>query len=287
MNRLNHLIQIGFISGIIGIISEYFGSVRVSYIVLLVLISIDTFTGVLKAVKYQRFSSSGFIKLFSKIILYSLSILTVRLLEIGLDSFINTTLLSQITVAMLAIAESISILENLTLLGVPLPSNFIKKLFGDLVLPIVGKVTGNTSYIDKYILEINDIIKYTLPTFNDDCMKHLLIINFEVWKNVAMQINNALTEKESKNNDLIFYKVKVLVQSAFNETREKWAEDKISDECIERFNINHQHKVNAWMKKVNDICFSQNDIQVKKEQLIESIVVLLYQTIVDAKKISV
>jgi len=126
MNKTIHYLQISLLSGILGFVSEYFGSIELPFVILMILIIIDTATGISRAIKYDRFSSRGFRKLIKKIVLYSTCIVTVRLLEIGVLSLIKTSLLSQITVAFLIITEAISILENLTLLGTPIPAKLIK-----------------------------------------------------------------------------------------------------------------------------------------------------------------
>lgn len=135
MNRTNYLMEIFYLSGIIGIISQFLGELETSYIILLALLILDTVTGMVVAIRHRRFSSRGLAKLLKKVIPYTVSIITVRLLEIGMLPLFETTILSEVMIAFLQITEAVSILENLTLLGVPIPSNFITILLNNLKFP--------------------------------------------------------------------------------------------------------------------------------------------------------
>jgi toxin secretion/phage lysis holin len=284
MSRAKQLTEMLCFSGIMGIISEVLGNIKISYIILLVLLTIDTTTGMAAAIKYNRFSSKGLLKLVKKIITYSLCILTVRLLEIGILSLIETTMLSQITVAFLIAAETVSILENLTMLGVPLPSNFIIYLISYLKIPGINSHLSIYRNTEKDILEIEDIIKNQIPLFHNETIRKLLEIKFAIWKEVTLRINDLLRDTDSNNNELVFYKIMAIIEFGFNEETEQWKEKEIPLEYVEQFNITHQPKFEKWLLKVKHICYSAESIQNKKEQLVDSIITLLYQTIIDAIK---
>jgi toxin secretion/phage lysis holin len=283
MNRTNYLIEVFCISGVIGIISRFLGGIETSYIILLVLVVIDTLTGMAVAIKNKRFNSKGLSKFIKKVVTYSVSIMTVRLLEIGILTLVQTTLLSQIMVAFLEVTETVSILENLTLLGVPIPKNFMSLLLTHLKIPGLGRIDipGNG---EDNLSDIEELIKYQIPTFNDQYIKRLLEINFEVWKSVAQQVNIILREKDADNNELIYYKIMAEIELGFKEIEEKLKEEKIPREYIEEYSRCSQHKVDKWLQKVKSICFSQESIENKKEQFIESLMVFLYQTILSARK---
>ncbi|MGI6776904.1 MAG: phage holin family protein [Acetivibrionales bacterium] len=285
MNKIIYSIGIGVSSSIIGFIMEYFGSIQASYMILLALITIDTLTGIVKAIKYNRFSIFGLKKFVKKIVTYSLSILVVRLLELAILPLFETTLLSNIIVSLLAITETVSILNNLSLLGVPIKSNLIKRMIGKVKIPGVGEAIEN---IDKtyesYIEEIDEIVKYQISSFANECVKKLLEIKFEVWRSVVKKIIIEISEHNSGNNELLYYKVMYLIESAFKEMQMDWQNANVDQECICRFSSVHKPRVDKLMEKVSDICFSNEGIHVKKLKLIESIVVILYQTIVDARR---
>lgn len=285
MSRTKQFTEVLCFSGIMGLICEYFGNIRLSAIILLGLLFLDTTTGATAAIKFKRFNSRGLQKFIKKVLTYGLCILTVRLLEVGVLSLVKTTLLSQITVAYLIITEAISILENLTTLGVPLPSNFIPYLLNYLKIP--GFKNGFNLYrdIEKDISEIEDMIKYQIPMFHDEQIRILLKIKFEVWKGVTIHINNLLKERDAQNPELTFYKVMSQIEMGFKEMEGEWKAQDISPEYIVQFNAGHQPKVDQWLQKVKDICFSTVPIQKKKEQIIDSMVTILYQTIMDALKV--
>ena len=68
MNRSNQIIEIGILSGLLGLIAEYFGAVRIVFIVLAIMISIDTFTGIAVAIKHSKFRLRGTVKVIRKFV---------------------------------------------------------------------------------------------------------------------------------------------------------------------------------------------------------------------------
>jgi hypothetical protein len=121
---MNNMIKLGnnnlqskiLIALFLSIISPF----KTELIILSIMIVIDTITGSLYAMKMLKFSSTGLKRSLKKIIFYSLCLLVVRLVEIGISSFYSTTLLTNIIASTLLIIEATSSLENLVLLGVPL-----------------------------------------------------------------------------------------------------------------------------------------------------------------------
>lgn len=283
MFRLNNLKEAALVSGVIGVGYELFLGIKIAYIILLVLLLLDTITGIGKAVRNKKFTSRGLSKLVTKIITYTVAILVLRLLEISIGDLFLTTVLSQTMVAFLNIIEVISIFENLTAIGVPIPTSFIKLLVKQLKIPGLYNTIQEGRTIEKDILEIEEIIKYRIPTFADKIIRKLLEIKFTEWKNVVFQINIEIKDTDT-NNELLFYKVMNLIQFGLQEVEIKWEEEEIPKEYIANFNKGHQPRVEYWLKRVENICLSQENTSLKKEHLIESIKTLLYQTLLDAHK---
>ncbi|MBC2581640.1 phage holin family protein [Clostridium sp. DJ247] len=283
MSRLYSLAGISFISTIMGVLFNIFGGFQVSGSILIILIATDTILGIKAAIKYRTFASRGVIKFFKKIVLYSTTIITIRLLEIGVVAIIKTDMLSQVMVAFLIMSETISILENLTILGVPIPSNFVSIMINNLKIIGFEKDLKNTISNEKDILEIDEIIKYQLTNFKNNDIRKLLEIKFRTWRTVAQQINDAIDD-DDLNKERLYYKVMSLVELSSKEIEYQVKQDKICNECLKEFKNINDSRIEKWLKKIEEICYSDKDIQVKKEELIDSIVVLLYQTMLDAHK---
>lgn len=285
MNRFNHFLEVGLVSGMLGVAWEYLAGVHVSCMVLTMLIIIDTVAGILNARKYHRFSSRGLKLLVKKVTAYGVAILTVRLLEINIFASLNTSVLSNTLASFLAVTESVSILENLALLGAPLPPNILSFLLGNLKIAQIGGTLSSAAKKSRnYMSEIEDIIAYHIPAFEKECLRKLLEIKFEVWKNVAVQLDIALNDVTEMDNEHLYFQVLSLIELAFKDMNVRWEEEQIPKDCIQRFTKGHQPKVDNWLKKVNIICHSKDSVQEKKNQLIESLIVVLYQTVVDAHK---
>jgi len=167
MNYFKNAANFWQIKALTGLFITLFSPVEVSFIALLVLILIDTFTGMAQACKFKRFSSNGLRKAVNKIVMYSVAIITARLLEMGILYFFITFVFSQFIVGFLILTEVISIVENLILLGVPIPRNFISVLLRNI--KILGLENIVRQSIDDYSQskEIEEIINYQLPSIKN------------------------------------------------------------------------------------------------------------------------
>mgnify|MGYP001089056334 CR=1 FL=1 len=277
MNRTNYILEMCCISSIIGIASRFFGGIEVTCSILIILIILDTITGVVVAFKNKRFNSRGFSKCIKKILTYSIAIMTVRLLEIGTMSLFETSLLSRIMIAFLEVTEAVSVLENLTLMDAPLPANFTSFLLKHLKIP--GLESSSKGEWEKEAWEIDDIIENQLQILKDEELRQILKIKFQVWKMTAFQINQVLKDKTKINNELVYYKVLAEIESGYKEMEEKWKEAKISRSTIEKCSEYWGCKEKQWLDKIKTICFSQISIKEKREQIIENLIVLLYKTL--------
>jgi len=284
MHKNDLLLQIYGVSGILGFLCEMFTSMQTSYVILLMLIILDTITGISTAIKYKRFSSTGLRKAAKKIITYTLCVITVRLLETILNSLITTTMLSQIVIVFLAITESVSIIENLTLLGVPLPYNFMSILIKTLKIPGLNTLLESSKDRRTEFSDIDDIINYQIPTFEDKYMRNFLEIKCAVMKSTINQIM-LIDETANDNPDLLFYRILSTIELGLKDMDRKWAEEKIPIKYIENFSKVNQPKVDKCLEKLKITCYSEKTTKDKKDEIIDCILIILYQTIIDARKI--
>ena len=284
MHKNDFLFQIYGASGILGFLCEIFTNMQTSYIILLMLIILDTITGISTAIKYKRFSSTGLRKATKKIITYTLCVITVRLLETILNSLVTTTMLSQIVIAFLAITESVSIIENLTLLGVPLPYNVLPILIKTLKIPGLNTLLESSKDKRTEFSDIDDIINYQIPTFEDKYIRSFLEIKCIVMKFTINQIM-LIDETANDNPDLLFYRILSTVDLGLKDMDKKWAEEKIPIKYIENFSKVNQPKVDKCLEKLKITCYSKKTTKDKKDEIIDCILIILYQTIIDARKI--
>ena len=279
------MVEIFYVSGIVGVLSQIYRSMETAYIVLIILIVIDTITGMTAAVKYKRFNSKGVGKFTKKVIIYTLCIITVRLLEIGMLSLVQMTLLSQVTIAVLQLKETVSALENLALLGVPIPINIISVLTNYLKVPGLQQALDIESHEQKYIEEIEEIIKHQIPIFEDMNMRKILEINFRAWKDVVIHIINDFDhDKKNDNVERFRYKLLALIQLELNEMEKEWERENIPKAYIDKFYICYEEKINMLIYKIQSIFSAEEKIQVKKEQIIDIIIAHLYQMVLEARK---
>ncbi|MGH4117468.1 phage holin family protein [Clostridium sp.] len=269
--------------GILGVFLQVFTGMQSSYIILLMLISLDTFTGISAALRYKRFSSTGLRKFIRKVITYTLSMITVRLLEIVLNPIIITTMLSKIIIAFLAITESLSILENLTLLGVPLPPNILFLLIKRLKVPILDTMLDNSNSKNRDFYDMDYILNSQIDNISDKYIKSFLEIRYDAFKSLINQIK--LIKETNKNSDILLYTVISYVELAFNRSNKEYAKKNIPINYIEIFLKNNKSTTFDLLKKLKiTCCCSEKTIKEKKTKLVDDIIVIMYQSIFEARK---
>lgn len=210
--------------------------------------------------------------------------LVIRLVEIGISSIYSTTILTNIFASTLIIIEATSSLENLVLLGVPLPkgiSDFILKQISNT--PISNLVISSTHRQD-YIEEINDMLSVALPIVEDKYFKRLLEIKFEEWTSLVNHIDVDFSSIYSDNKEILFFRISTLVSATRIRIRDRWLKEGIPAECIKSFNDWHEIKFTKWLATLKLVCLNDNDMDKKKTEIIEKLIVFLYKTITDIKK---
>lgn len=260
----------------------FFSDLLTPFFVLIALIFIDTISGMIKGNMYKSFSLKRFCIIFIKISTYTASILTVRLLEIGIASLYETTLLSQLTLVYLILAEVTSILENLTLLGVPIPSNFIPILLSQIKIQGVHNLTSTAGEKFKQKSEIKDIIKLQIPEIKDEQFQKSLLIYFNFWEKVLIEIDRLFIKDKEVDN--IFFQLLLLIHLSINEINVQLLKEGIPSEYILTINEKNKTVITDLSKKIEKIIYGQHSISSKKEQIKYLILVSIYQIYDIAKK---
>lgn len=268
---------------IIGAVLAAFSPFKGILWILLSFIILDTITGCCNAIKTRKFSSKRFQKAVKKIITYSTTVIVVRLLEIAIAPIIETTMLTQCIVSFLILTEAISILENLTLCGLPLPPGILRLILGSLNFQEFYELFGKGFDKQKYFAEIDEIIYYQVPLIKSNCIQQLLVIKLEEWKNAINLIDQQLGENVPDSNDLLFYSISSLINSTNNMIEDKLVEEGIPKECVDNFNKYHKQRAEGWINDIKEICYMPENNN-KRKAIVEKIMTVLYQTIIDVQK---
>lgn len=113
------------------LIITYFKNFLLPLYILFILVIVDAITGVLIAVKKKELNSHEFSRTIWKYVTYTLSIFSVGLMEIvigGIGGFLEQNAITTFLIGILIVTEAISILENCSKLGLPIPKNFLNLL---------------------------------------------------------------------------------------------------------------------------------------------------------------
>ena len=123
MEKSFFLIGLGAIGSVI---SELFGGWTSAMTTLVIFMLIDYITGILVAAVFKKSNKTGDGGLESKAgwkgLIRKFSTLLIVLISIRLDIIFNTTIISNCVVFTFLANELLSLLENVGLMGIPLPS---------------------------------------------------------------------------------------------------------------------------------------------------------------------
>ncbi|QCX34187.1 phage holin family protein [Caloramator sp. E03] len=269
---------------IIGSFIMIFSPFKVSIVILFVLIIIDTITACSYAIRIRKFTSRRFQKAVKKIVVYFTTVFVVRLLEVGVATLIQTNIATRLILSFLILTEAISILENLTLLGLPIPNVVLKLMLGSLNLDKFDDIFGKEFTNKTYNKEIDDIIQYQLAFINDETMRKLLKIEFEEWKNVLNLIDVQITDYNSENQDLLFYRISSLIDVTKKSMLDKWTDEDIKQDIINKYKNCHDKIIQTLIETIKMICYSNESIEKKKKIITENIMTFLYKIITDVQK---
>lgn len=284
MQELYKLENAWYVKIIFAAITTLFAPFKVALLVLCTMIIIDTITGCIYAAKVKRLNSRGLRRGLDKILVYSVCILIVRLLEIGVQSIFSTTLLTEFITGYLILTEGFSALENLNSLGAPLPLRIKKVILANIKNDALRQIVINDENKKNYNDEISDIKQYCLPNITDEKIKSVMLMMINEWTKFINVLDKELDEAEGYGNDLILCKVLSLLEATNKTTRDIWIDEGIPKNYMERFMVYHKSRLNKYLTELEVICESNDSIDKKKKQITEKLIILMYVTLSDGQK---
>lgn len=268
---------------IIGSFIMIFSPFKISLLILLVLIILDTITACSYAIKIKKFTSRRFQRAVKKIAVYFTTVFVIRLLEVGVMTLIKTDIATRLILSFLILTEAISILENLTLLGLPIPPAILKLILGSLNLNKFNDIFGKELNAKSYNKEIDDVIQYQIPYIENEVLKKILKIEFEEWKNLFNLIE-IQTANYTSNNDLLFYRISSLIDVTKKSIIDKLNDENIEMKIIEKYITCRDKRFESLIGDIKLICYSNENIQQKIKMISDSLLTFIYKILIDVQK---
>ncbi|GFZ33742.1 hypothetical protein CSC2_42680 [Clostridium zeae] len=284
MQELYKLENAWYVKIIFAAITTLFAPFKITILVLCAMIIIDTITGCIYAAKIKRLNSRGLRRGLDKILMYSVCIIIVRLLEIGIQPLFTTTILTEFITGYLILTESFSALENLNSLGAPLPLRIKKIILANIKNDALRQIVIDDENKKDYNDEILDIKQYCIPNINDEKIKTVMLMMINEWTKFINILDKELDEAEGYSNDLILCKVLSLLEATKKITREIWIDEGVSKTYMEKFMIYHRPRLDKYLTELEGICESNDSIENKKKQITEKLIILMYLTVSDSQK---
>lgn len=285
MHELIRLEDVWYVKVIFAVLTTLFSPFEISLAVLCSMIVIDTIAGSIYAFKIKKFNSRGFRKGLSKILIYFLCIMVVRLLEIGITPIFSTTHITEFITGYLTLTECFSILENLTLLGAPLPPGIAKIIINNIKSDAFKNVVYQGADRKNYKEEMLDMINYSIPNIKGEKMKSVLEVKLNEWIKFIDILDREMFKADNYSKDLLLCKILVLIEATANKTCEGWDIEVMPDNYHEGLMKMHKPRVDEYMMQIKTICDSDETIDKKKNEIIEKTIILLYKTMTDIQKL--
>jgi toxin secretion/phage lysis holin len=253
-------------------------------IMLLALIVIDTICGAFNAAKMGGFTSAGFKRSLAKMLTYAAAILVVRLSEVGISHIIETTAPTHIIISFLIITEAISVLENLSLLGVPLPVGFASIIEGHVKNSVLKILLSGSRSRKEYENKIRNSVNFQIPGFKSKKIKKLLKILSDEWAPAISAIDTQLAGNTTSSGDLIYYEVGGIIKITNSLTAEKWAASHVPAQCVEAVGAFYSAHMKKGLEPLEALCKSQDPPDIREKKILECIIIALYKTVDELQK---
>jgi len=268
------------------IIVVLFAPFKIALLILFIMVLMDTLTGCIYAFRIKKFSSAKLRRGLGKFIMYTSSIVVVRLLEIGISEVFKTTTFTNVTVSYLVLTESLSVLENLALLGAPLPMGLKNVILAQIKNNLLGVMfKGGTQNIE-ILSEVSDMINYQLTPIKDEKLRDLIKIKLEEWNMFIIQMDKQFKDYgEETNKELIYLRVDTQISLTFTKIKERCVEEDIPKSLINSFNEIHDIRIEQMIYDILEICYGESTTEAMRKKISERIIVYLYQNILNAHKI--
>lgn len=267
-----------FLSTIIAI----FSPLQLPISILITLIIIDTITGSFYAMKMKNFNTLKFKKGIFKIATYFLVILIIRLLEIGISSIVNTIAITHAVTTYLIITEGLSSLENLTLLGFPVPKfakDIILRQFDNTIIEPLFKSNDTNFTLPEDIKSLSE----SISSITEPQLRSLYSIVIYELGNFVMNINSNAFYTSNNNNDLFYYKVMASINVSYDKIYLKCKKENISNELVEKILNPKSDEMIDWKNKIKILCYKDITLEEKKQSITEDILLFIYKLVANAK----
>ena len=149
---------------------------------------LDTVTGIALSVKFKTFSVTALTLSIKKLFLYLLSILSIRIFELGISAEVDFVYISFSVTYYILLTETLSVFKNLAGLGVTIPLVSLLNLFIKEGKTKKGELELND------ILDITSFIKEDMKLDEKTPMKHFLTVFLDLYYHAYLVTNSIISK---------------------------------------------------------------------------------------------
>ncbi len=224
---------------LISLITAFFLPHTMGIVVLFLLIAVDTALGSWYAVQSGSFTSSGMKKTLVKIILYAVSLFSVKLIDVITGQSIGFVINGMFVY--LSLVELKSIFENLSRLGLPIPNDI---LFWIKKLPY-GKFINIEAITNIDIEKQSTMLADFIPTINDKKLLKIMSIEWNVWREFSERVIQV--RFENKDKFCVKSSIDVEVELAKRVIDNRWKKNKVDKGVIEKYSLCREQRLKEFV----------------------------------------
>lgn len=282
---MDHLTGVLRDSQIIRLIWLPMAAIQTHCFIMLLLIAIDTLSGLGKAIYLNGFRASELKRIPWKMITYGAAVLSVRLMEISMQPNYEMTVLSRTLIAILILKETISIMKNLRMLGVPIPVEYLSYLAEKgKVLGLEKLFANGNGKMTQFRSDLEDLAGYPLASIEDPAFKRWLEIVNESWRKIYLNLEDMYREENPAAKEMSFHKISSILQLIDHEIQVKWRLEGLLGEKTMELRAYYEKSAAAWLEAARTVMESDMENREKRNRLMESGMVLLYQLYMEVMK---
>lgn len=233
---------------------------------LLLLFIADFGCGVWLAYKSKTLSSFGMRRGLAKLLIYILFVAAIALAE---HLVIGTTLGCETAIGLLVATELLSIIENLVLLGLPVP-------YAAKVLALILPDSELTASVD-IMRDVVDLLDRRIPSFKDPDLKLCLQTYTQFWYNFLLSLKE---EAMSGSQDLVWERLRFQLKHVGDDTRLALSRENVSIPVQNAFlDVWNTQLVATLNVKVKQIVFTGITPDKMVDAVREHVLLMLYRLI--------
>jgi toxin secretion/phage lysis holin len=246
---------------------------------LLILCLVDLLLGTVNARRAHRLSSAGMRRGIAKLFIYFVFVATVALAE---HIAFGTSGCTALAIGLLVVTELLSIIENLVLLGLPIPfaSKFLM-MFSNKIKHFGLNISPNEGDNYAVMRDLLQIIERRVPNLQDPVLHNAVRVYVGFWYTWVDALNVAMF---NGSPELAYQRLRASTEQNLLEIKSAMARDGVDDQHQQVFLNVWNRKLLSWFRaRVKLACDAPIENEVKLERVRDALTLMIFRMMSEAE----